>query len=315
MVKTDPRIIFIDGTLAIPEAARRCVAVIGNLDGVHLGHQFLIDEAKDLAEGMSALTGAVIFSPHPRSFFQPDGEPFQLTPLLHKAELALACGLDRVFIVPFNERLSSLSPEGFVKDILHKQLGLIGVVVGEEFQFGKGRAGNAASLQSLAQKHDMASLIVTPIGTGAEKYSSSSARKALREGKPETALAILGRHWSVRGKVAHGKRLGHKIGFPTINIPLGDYLAPRKGIYAVTIQWDHKTYFGVGYYGARPTVDGTGALLEAHIFDFNQTIYDETVEIFFHHFIRDDEKFSSVEKMKEQIARDSDKAKNLFNLI
>ena len=243
----------------VAEEHRGHVAVMGNMDGVHRGHQILISEAAKTARELGRPLGAIIFDPHPRQVFAPDGDPFLLTSLDQKTALLGENGVDTVFVLPFNRHLSMLEPGEFVAEILAGVLGLSGVVVGEDFQFGRKRAGNAAMLEQLGRGNGMVTRTVTPVALDGhdEKFSSSQARDALRNGDPQLAAKVLGRPWSVTGMVEKGRQLGRTLDFPTANISLDNLLHPAKGVYAVTLNHSGQTYKGVANFGNRPTVDGS----------------------------------------------------------
>ncbi|MCI5048175.1 MAG: bifunctional riboflavin kinase/FAD synthetase [Aquisalinus sp.] len=295
---------------ALSDTHRDHVAVMGNMDGVHKGHQVLIGEAAALAREMGKPLGAIIFDPHPRQVFDPSGDPFLLTSREQKIALLGEQGIETVFVVPFNRQLSMLTPEEFVHDILGNVLGLAGVVVGEGFRFGQKRAGTTQMLESLGSAAGMNVRIVTPaaMSGASEKYSSSQARAALRDGDPQLAALIMGRPFTVEGLVQKGQQLGRTLNFPTANISMENYLHPAKGVYAVTVQLGEKFAKGVANFGNRPTVDGTGVLLEVFLFDFAQDIYGETIAVAFHHFIRPEQKFDGLDALKEQIAADCEQA-------
>nr|WP_183817303.1 bifunctional riboflavin kinase/FAD synthetase [Parvularcula dongshanensis] len=294
---------------ALSPENRGYVAVLGNLDGVHKGHQALLASAEGLAKAAGAPLAAVTFEPHPRRVFQPDAPPFLLTTLAQKSDILAALGCERVFALPFNEALRSLSPEAFVDEVLAGVLGLRGVVVGEDFRFGAKRAGDAALL---AERGAAAGLLVETIGLRGEdavKWSSTAARKALRDGDPEGAQAVMGRPFAVRGTVLEGRRLARELGFPTLNLELGDVVRPAYGAYAVTAAVDGAAYDGVANIGVRPTVDGQTERLEAHLFGFEGDLYGRTVEVALRAFLRPERPFDGVEALKAQIASDADAAK------
>ena len=293
---------------------REHVAVMGNMDGVHLGHQALIGIGKELSDKSGKPLGAIIFDPHPRQVFDPAGEPFLLTTKEQKAELLGQAGVQTVFALPFNRRLSMLSPEAFVEDILVGVLGLSGILVGAEFRFGQKRAGTTEDLVRLGEATGMVVQIVEPVALdgAAEKFSSSQARKALTDGDPQLAAQVLGRPWAIEGMVQKGQQLGRTIDFPTANISLGDYLHPAKGVYAVKVRIGDECLSGVANFGNRPTVDGKTLLLEVYLFEFDRDIYGETVEVEFHHFIRPEQKFDGLDALKAQITQDRDKAAMLL---
>ncbi len=299
---------------ALAEEFRHHVAVMGNMDGVHKGHQALIGEARKLAGELGKPLGAIVFEPHPRQVFNPGGEPFLLTNKEQKAELLGEHGVDTVFILPFNRHLSMLEPDEFVSDILSRVMGLAGILVGEEFRFGRRRAGTTGMLEEFGAAVGIAVKVVEPVAlAGAtEKFSSSQARQALRDGDPKLAASILDRSWTVRGMVQKGKQLGRTLNFPTANVSLDTYLHPAKGVYAVTA-WVHgESHKGVANFGSRPTVDGQGVLLEVFIFDFDEEIYGEVIDVEFHHFIRPEQKFADIDALKTQIIRDCEQAETLL---
>ncbi len=295
----------------IAEPYRGTVAVIGNLDGVHIGHQALIREAVELAGDKTA--AAITFVPHPRQVFRPDDPPFLLTDEETKADLLGALGIKIVFALPFIEALYKQTPEEFVRLTLGQRLGVSGIITGKDFQFGAGRAGNADSLKELAEDLGITARAITPvIGPSTEKYSSSSVRAALRGGDPVTAATLLGRPWSIRGEVIEGRKLARQLEFPTANIPLGDYVRPQFGVYAVEVTTADGNHHGVANIGVRPTVDGQTEMLEVHVFDFEGDLYGQKLDVALIAFLREERKFDGIDQLKEQIARDSERARTIL---
>ena len=281
--------------------------MLGNLDGVHRGHQALIAAAAALASERGAPLAAVTFEPHPRRAFDPDTPPFLLTTLEQKADILRGLGCQTVFALPFTRDLYALSPEAFVADILVGVLGLSGVVVGDDFRFGAKRAGDADALTALGAAHGLAvrTLGVEGDGTGAEKFSSTTARQALREGRPEDATHVMGRPFAVRGAVLTGRKLARQLDFPTANVALGpDLVRPRYGVYAVEADAGGAAYQGVANLGVRPTVDGETELLEANLFGFEGDLYGQTIEVRLLGFLRPERRFDGVDALRAQIARD-----------
>ena len=295
--------------------AARPVAAIGNFDGVHRGHQYLLDETKKIATATDAPVGVVVFDPHPRRFFRPHDPPFLLTTANDRNALLCAHGADEVMTLDFDMRLASLTPEEFVNDVLHDQLGLGGVVTGEEFQFGKNRAGDAASLKELCAAAGMTAHAVTPLPQkdAEEKIGSSAVRNALRDGDVKKAARLLGRHWSVSGVVAQGQKLGRTIGFPTANFTLGELVEPKYGVYAVNVDVTGERYKGVANFGRRPTVGAEAPLLEAHLLNFDGDLYGKRIEVSFVDFIRPEQKFDGIAALQKQIAADTETAKKILN--
>ncbi len=295
--------------------ARGPVAAIGNFDGVHLGHQYLLEETRKIAEAAGAPTGAVVFDPHPRRFFRPDDPPFLLTTPEDRARLLRAHGADEVMTLSFDAALAALSPEDFVGDVLSGRLALSGVVTGSEFHFGRGRAGDVDALARLAVAAGLSAHRVAPIAANARKggkISSSAVRAALKAGDVVEAERLLGRRWSVRGPVVEGRRLGRTIGFATANIELGALIEPRYGVYAVSAACRGSVFPAVANFGRKPTVGASSALLEAHLLDFEGDLYGETIEVAFAGFIRAERKFESIDALKTQIARDVAAARRYF---
>lgn len=288
------------------------VAALGNFDGVHKGHALLLEATKTLAQKLGATSAAVVFDPHPRRFFQPDTPPFLLTLSHQRDDLLRAKGIEHVIRLPFNEALSRLSPDEFVEKVLRRQLGLAGVVTGAEFRFGAKRAGDAATLASLCAEYGMKALAIEPQtldGTATHKIGSSGVRDAIVNGDMARAETLLGRYWTISGKVVEGQQLGRTLNFPTANIMLGEYVEPKNGVYAVKCYIDGICHGGVANYGRRPTVGASEPLLEVHLLDFDGDLYGQFLEVSFIDFIRDEKKFDGLDALKAQIQCDSDRAR------
>ncbi len=282
------------------------IAAIGNFDGVHRGHQYLLDETARFAAAHGARPGVVVFDPHPRIFFRPDDPPFLLTTPEQRDAALRTYGAEEVFCLAFDERMASLSPESFVNDILGRRLGLAGVVVGTEFRFGAKRAGDAKALVKLGEAAGLRVKLIDPLAEnlGTEKFGSSQVRAALRDGNVKTAAHMLGRPWAVRGIVREGQKLGRNLGFATANLMLGALIEPRKGVYAVKASTPAGEFNGVANFGRRPTVGAAASLLEAHLFDFEGDLYGAEIEVAFLDFIRDEQRFDGLEALKRQIEED-----------
>jgi riboflavin kinase / FMN adenylyltransferase len=302
------------GVNGFPASLRGAVAALGNFDGFHLGHQAVVGAAAALAETRQAPLAVVTFDPHPARLFKPDIPPFGLTSLTQKLGLLEGFGVETAVVLPFDMTLANLTAEAFVADMLHAQLGLTGAVTGFDFTFGKGRQGTTERLHALGQTLGMAVETVQPVAAGgALPVSSTSIREKLIAGAPLAAAALLGHWWRLSGTVSHGDKRGRTIGFPTANIPLGDYVRPRFGVYAVRVPGlDGVTLEGVANIGSRPTVGGTEARAEIHLFDFNGDIYDHEIDIEVVEFIRPEQKFSGLDALKAQIAVDSATAQKIL---
>lgn len=287
------------------------VAAIGNFDGVHVGHQRLMAETVALAQRLGAQPGAVMFDPHPRRFFRPDEPPFLLTTLARREALLREHGAKVVSVIAFDARLSAMSPEAFVGDILKKELGLAGVVAGKEFRFGAKRAGDGAALAEIGAACGIEVMLCDVLADGpdAEKIGSRAVRAALRDGDVAGATRMLGRPWVVTGAVVEGQKIGRTIGFPTANMMLGELMEPRRGSYVVRARVDGATYDSVANFGRRPTVGASSPLLEVHLLGFEGDLYGKEIEVEFVAFIRDEMKFDGLDALKAQIAKDRDLAR------
>ncbi len=293
----------------LPAAARGAAVAIGNFDGVHRGHQALIARTKTLGDKL----GVLVFEPHPQEFFRPTGERFRLTPFRAKARLLERFGTDVLYALHFDAAMASLTAEDFIAKVLVEGLGVSHVVVGQDFQFGKGRGGNVDLLQARAKERGFAVVVFDPVGTVDDpKISSTRIREALREGKPDVAARLLGHWWTVEGRVQPGDKRGRTIGFPTANVSLEGYLEPALGVYAVRVEVGGKFYDGVANFGRRPTFDKKDVLLEVHIFDFADDIYGQQIVVSFVAYLRPEMKFAGLDALKTQIAADGETARKLL---
>lgn len=290
---------------SIPDDARGAAIALGNFDGVHLGHQAVIGSAKRVADTTGTALGVAVFEPHPRRFFQPDAAPFRIQSTKQRARALAACGVKEVFEIGFDLALAQSSDRDFAERVLRDLLGSSHVSIGADFRFGRGRAGDAASLAQLGQELGFTVEAVAPVGD-AEKISSTRVRNAIARGDMGEVARLLSRPWAVEGEVQRGFQRGRDFGFPTANLMLGDYVRPRLGIYAVRIDLgDGVLLPGVASAGVNPTV---GALpepvLEAHLFDFSGDLYGRVIEVELIAFLREEAKFDSVEAMKKQMRQD-----------
>lgn len=280
------------------------VYAMGNFDGLHKGHQFILSTAQEHARKLGTSAGLLTFTPHPRAFFQPDAPPFLIyTPDVRDAVLA-GLGIDVVHNIPFTRTLADMTPDEFVNEVLAQQATPQTIMVGQDFCFGKDRAGDAQDLKRLCKLHNIDVIIIECIGNQTEKWSSSQIRNTIRTGDMKTANQILTRPWTVSGTVIKGDQRGREIGFPTANIDLGSIIRPANGVYAVTAHVNNSTHHAIANFGTRPTVDGVNEKLEVHIFDFESDIYGKNIHIEFHEKIRDEQKFPSLNALKNQIQID-----------
>jgi riboflavin kinase/FMN adenylyltransferase len=305
---------WLDHREPIPAPLRRAIVALGNFDGFHLGHQAVARETIEWARAEGRPSIIATFDPHPVRFFKPDVAPFRLTTLEQRQELYLAAGATAMLVFHFDGDLAGTSTEDFVRGLLAERLGVAGVVTGEDFTFGKGRSGNRALLESLGHEVGIQSRAVGPVLDQSEPVSSSRIRAALREGDPQEAARLLTRPFAIRGVVEHGDKVGRTIGYPTANLALESYLRPRYGIYAVTgrLLGTGRELLGAANIGIRPSFDPPKELLEPHFFDFDGDLYGQEIEVAFHHFLRPEAKFDSLEALTAQMDKDCRQAKRLL---
>ena len=290
---------------------RRSVVTIGAYDGVHRGHQAVIEQVRQQAEALDARSVVVTFDRHPASIVRPESAPLLLTDIDQKLELLASTGLDATCIVKFDEDSSREAPSDFVKRVLVDGLSAKRVIIGEDFHFGYKRGGNVALLRELGPKFDFD---VTPIelisrGDGVdEPVSSTAIRRALAGGQVELATQLLGHHFEVRGVVVHGDERGRTIGFPTANIEVPNQICiPADGVYAgVFVRQDGTIHNCAINLGRRPTFyeHADHSMLEAHLLDFSENLYGEKVKLTFTHFLRGERKFENIDALKMQLKLD-----------
>ena len=293
----------------IPESLRGAIIALGNFDGFHRGHQAVVVEALAWARSESRPCIVATFDPHPMRHFQPQAEPFRLTTLDQRQELFAAAGADAMLVFHFDHAMASQSAGDWADGMISRHLGAAGIVTGEDFTFGKARSGNP----DLLRERGIAARTVGAVHDAEGPISSSRIRIALKTGDCATATRLLTRPFAIRGAVQHGDKVGRTIGFPTANLDLGGYLRPHYGIYAVTGRLPGgKVLQGAANLGIRPTFDPPKELLEPFFFDFSGDLYGQEVEVAFHHFLRGEAKFDSLEALTAQMAKDCDAARALL---
>ena len=305
---------WLDHRETVPESLRGAIIALGNFDGFHLGHQAVAKEAIDWARSDGRPAIIATFDPHPVRFFRPDVPPFRLTTLEQRQELYLAAGATAMLVFHFDGELAGTSAQDFITQVLLDGLGAHGVVSGEDFTFGQGAKGNVALLQGFGAEHGLMSRTVGAVIDHGRAISSSRVREALREGDPEEAARLLTRPFAVRGVVQHGDKRGREIGYPTANLALEKYLRPHYGIYAVTgrILGTGQELKGAANVGMRPQFEPPKELLEPYFFDFSGDLYGQEIEVAFHHFLRGEAKFDTLDALTDQMARDCDEARHLL---
>ncbi len=289
------------------------VVVLGNFDGVHEGHQSLLQVAKEQGKKKNLKTIVFSFYPHPSWVIGNHPKPLIMS-RRDKKQVIKSLGVDILIEYPFTKAFSSIAPEVFFEEILVKQLKSKVLIIGENYYFGKNKAGNPIFLKELGQKHNIEVYIVSAVEYDGQMISSSRIRNLIIEGNIELANQMLGHPYTIVGNVIKGKQLGRTIGFPTINLIADpERVYPPNGVYATKVTVYNKEYLGMTNIGYNPTVNSTKKMIETHIFDFHQDIYGETVEIRFYHAIRPEQKFPSLEDLKAQIKKDGSVVKSIFN--
>lgn len=301
----------------IPEqAASPVVLTIGNFDGVHLGHRAMLERLEARGRELGLPAAVMTFEPHPRELFAPDQAPARLTSLREKLALFESCGIERTYLCHFGRGFASLSAEAFIEKILVQGLAVKHLVIGDDFRFGKGRGGDFATLGAAGARYGFGVEAMHTVEVAGERVSSSAVRAALGAGELEHAGRLLGRPYSIAGRVFHGQKIGRKLGFPTANVQLKRKRVALTGVFAVTVSGLDKRHLpGVASLGVRPTLGEKGSrpVLEVHLFDFDQEIYGAHVAVHFLHKFRDEAKYDSLDALKAQIARDVEEAKRYFS--
>ncbi len=286
------------------------VATIGNFDGVHLGHQNLIKTLRAKANALNLPLVLILFEPQPREYFQKERAPARLSGLREKLDVLRQCQVDYVYCIKFDDVFAQTTASEFARNYLFSTLNIKHLLVGEDFRFGKNREGDVNLLQQLSLEYDCNVQVYSDFCINEDRISSTKIRTALESGDLETAAKYLGRTYSICGRVVHGAQRGRQWGIPTANIGLRRLSVPLQGVYAVKTRLaSQQIVYGVANIGKRPTVDGSKCVLEVHLFDFEQSIYGELVQVFFLHKLRDEVKFTTVDALIEQIRDDIKVAK------
>lgn len=303
------------GNRAFSLGNRGVVATIGNFDGIHLGHQNLIKTLKKEASRLKLPLVVILFEPQPKEYFVKKEAPARLSTLREKLNALEKCGVDYVYCIKFNKKLAETSAPEFATHYLFNRLKVTHLLVGEDFKFGKNREGNVALLKKIGALNSCAVEIFPEFHANQERISSTGVRLALALGDLEHAAQLLGRPYSLCGRVIKGDGRGRQWGIPTANIGLQRISLPLKGVFIVRVSLNSQTVFGVANIGSRPTVDGTKNILEVHLFDFNESIYGEMTQVYFLHKIRNETKFESVESLIIQIHKDIAAATAYLNIL
>ncbi|ELI5720000.1 bifunctional riboflavin kinase/FAD synthetase [Vibrio fluvialis] len=287
-----------------------CVLTIGNFDGVHLGHQQVLDQVSERAKSLNLPSVVMTFEPQPMELFLKDKAPARLTRLRDKFVQLGKLDIDRLLCVNFNHHFANLDAQAFIRDLLVTRLGVKFLVVGDDFCFGQGRKGNFAMLEQAGREYGFEVVSTQSFCLQKLRVSSTAIREALAADELAVAADMLGRYYSISGRVSHGRKLGRTIGFPTANIPLKRCVSPVSGVYVVEAYGlGEQPVGGVANIGQRPTVNGVRQQLEVHLFDFHGNLYGKQLEVALLHKLRNEHKFESFEALKQQIELDAEAAR------
>lgn len=305
---------LIRGLAHLEPLRQGCVLTIGNFDGLHLGHRVVIDKLAEHGRRLKLPVVVVLFEPQPLEYFLGDNAPSRLTRLREKVLQFAKLPIDQLVVLGFNQHLANYSAENFIQDILIDKLNVKHLVTGDDFHFGKARRGNFAMLEKAGREFGFQVEDTRSYAIDGLRISSTLIRDALGNGDLALAKAMLGRDFSVCGRVAHGDKRGRILGFPTANVEMFRKNTPLVGVYAVTITGiDNKEYAGVANVGTRPTVDGNSrVVLETHLFEFDKEIYGAYIEVHFKQKIRDEMRFQSLPQLQQQIRNDVQQTKQIF---
>ena len=296
----------------VPERARGASVAMGNFDGLHLGHQAVLD----LARGPAPL-GVVTFEPHPRQYFAPDAPPFRLMNAEARANRLAKLGVEHLYVLPFDAAMAAMTPQVFARDVLADGLGISHAVIGSDFCFGKGRAGSAMDLQTLGQAYNFGTTIATLVQMAGRDISSTAIRDALSQGRPRDAAAMLG-HWHrIEGEVIHGEKRGRQLGYPTANMDITGLHLPKFGVYAVRVDIltgsQAGQYIGAGSLGVRPMFGTNMPNLESFLFDFTGDLYGHHLSVALVDYLRPEMKFDGVPGLLTQMAADCQTARDILS--
>jgi riboflavin kinase/FMN adenylyltransferase len=309
------------------EPLKNAVVTIGTFDGVHLGHQKIVTQLCNDAQHHQGESVILSFFPHPRMILHPEDQNLKLiTTITEKAKLLEDLGNDHLIITPFTRDFSNLSAEEYIREILVRKIGIKKIIIGYDHRFGKDRKGGLKELQRFGPIYNFEVEEIPEQDVDHVAVSSTKIREALLKGDMETANSFLGYSFTLDGKVIRGDQIGRKLGYPTANLFIEENykLIPCDGIYAVTVNISpklnevmlrsEKTYRGMAYIGHRPTINGMSKNIEVNIFDFDADIYNHELTMQFHHFIREDIKFSTLEALQEQLGKDKEAVLQTFNI-
>lgn len=311
---TEPlRIELVRGLHNLRERHRGCVMTVGKFDGVHRGHQALLRQTSEHARRLGVPATVLSFDPSPREFFAPNKAPPRISTLRDKLLALQRCGIERLVLARFNQRMARIPPADFLEDILLRRLGARLLVVGDDLRFGRNRAGDIQYLLSRATELDYAVVAVDTVQVEGDRCSSSAVREALAGCDFPRSERLLGHPYIVTGRVRRGLQLGRTLDMPTANISIRKRLAVPLGVYAVVGHCEGRSWPGVASLGVRPTLGLTQCLLETHLFDTSVDLYGRVLEVEFRHYLRPELRFGSLETLKQQMHADASDARRLLN--
>jgi riboflavin kinase/FMN adenylyltransferase len=294
---------------------RGCVATIGNFDGMHVGHQAIIRGVIERARELGKPSAVITFNPHPLTIVAPDRVPKQILTIAQKEELMRDIGVDALLIVPFTHEFSCWTADRFIEEFLVRALKVSEVRIGRDFCFGAGREGNLEKLEAAGQRFGFAVHGIGDVKIRGMRVSSSIVRDAIAKGAMRTVTMALGRTYFIDGRVATGRRLGRKIGFPTVNVDPQNELYPGSGVYVTTSRFESfdRSFESVTNIGVRPTLyENYAVTIESHIFDFDSNVYGDTVRLYFHELLRREQQFRSALELTNQIRMDIERSRRYF---
>ena len=300
---------LVRGLVNITEKHKNCVLTIGNFDGVHIGHQYVLEKLRQVADNLGVPAAVMLFEPQPQEVFLQDNAAARVLTFREKYQKLKAMGVDRLICIRFNPAFASMTPEQFIEDLLVTKVGVKHLIVGDDFRFGAKRAGNFALLQAEAAKLGFSVDDSQTFKYSNQRASSTEVRRYLSESRFECVKDLLAQPFVFQGKVIHGQKNGRKFGFPTANIAVKRKVLPIKGVFGVKALVAGKSYYGVANIGNKPTLDGVKPLLEVNLFDFAQDIYGQRLSIEPLFKIRDEKKFDSIDELIAQIQADVQVAK------
>lgn len=303
--------------LGVPERATHPTALtIGNFDGLHLGHRRMIERLRESAAQCGLDAAVLTFEPHPREFFAPEQAPPRLTSLREKLSLLEGSGVATTYLCRFSRSFAAQEPLTFIEQVLVRGIGVRHLIVGDDFCFGKGRAGNIALLKQEGPRQGFAVETLPTVALDGLRVSSSAVREALAVGDLDLAARLLGRPYAIAGRVVHGDKIGRTLGFPTANVQLKRKRLPLAGVYAVTVSGLDKRHLpGAASIGVRPTIAaGLKPVLEIHLLDFERDIYGSHVTVHFLHKLRDEARYESLDVLTAQIALDVEQTRQFFSI-